>query len=75
MEEAFAKAECLVPNNRIGIQEGFTRWNSTTDYREKPVFRFDGKFACSVVRMSAGGHHTCLIFGRTGYACLSKLIF
>lgn len=65
MEESFAKAECLLPNNRKGLQQGFTRWNSTTDYREKPVFRFDGKFVCSVVRMSAGGHHTCIIFGMT----------
>ena len=65
IEESFAKAECLVPSNRKGVQQGFTRWNSTTDYREKPYFRFDGKFVCSVVRMSAGGHHTCLLFGIT----------
>ena len=73
MEESFAKAECLVPFNRKGVQQGFTRWNSTTDYREKPVFRFDGKFVCSVVRMSAGGHHTCLLFGITSTGISSKL--
>jgi len=52
-----------VPNNRLGIIIGFVRWNTTTDFREKPVWRYDGKFVCSVVRMAAGGHHTCIIYG------------
>jgi hypothetical protein len=63
LTDPFAKAECIVPNGRLGVQLGLARWNSTTDYREKPVFRFDNKFVCSVVRLAAGGHHTCLIYG------------
>jgi hypothetical protein len=66
LEEPISKTECIVPNatgDRMGILEGFTRWNTTTDFREKPVFRFDNKFVCSVKRMSAGGHHTCIIYG------------
>ena len=66
LEDAFSARECLVPNNRRGILVGMTRANSTTDAREKPVFRFDGKFKCSVARISAGGHHTCLIYGDEG---------
>jgi len=63
IEEPFEKTECLVPNNRQGVIVGMTRWNTTTDFREKPVWRFDGKFVCSVIRMAAGGHHNCLIYG------------
>jgi hypothetical protein len=63
LEDAFQQPECLVPNNRLGVMIGHTRWNRTTDAREKPVYRFDGKFVCSVVAMAAGGHHTCLIYG------------
>ena len=66
LEEPIVKTECVVPNTtgeRVGVQGAFTRWNSTTDALEKPVFRFDGKFVCSVKRMSAGGHHTCIIYG------------
>jgi hypothetical protein len=63
LSDPFAQVECLLPEGRIGVQASLTRWNTTTDYREKPVFRFDGRFVCSVQKMSAGGHHTCLIYG------------
>jgi hypothetical protein len=38
------------------------RYNGSSQYSQ-PVFRFDGKFVCSVLRMAAGGHHTCFIYG------------
>ena len=66
LEDPVEKVECFVPNatgERLGVFSGMTRWNTTTDFREKPVFRFDGRFMCSVLRMSAGGHHTCIIYG------------
>jgi hypothetical protein len=59
--DPFVTPECPVPKNRSGIFVGLARKNTTAD---TPVFRFDGKFVCSVVRMAAGGHHTCLIFGK-----------
>ena len=38
------------------------RYSGSSLYSQ-PVFRFDGKFVCSVLRMAAGGHHTCFIYG------------
>ena len=61
--DPFAQVECRLPVGRKGVQSGLVRWNTTTDYREKPVFRFDGKFVCAVQSMATGGHHTCLIYG------------
>jgi hypothetical protein len=58
------KPECrLIPKRRLGVQLGMTHNNSRSTTRDRPAFRFDGKFVCSVLRMSAGGHHTCFIYG------------
>ena len=58
--DPFDKPECKMEQTREGVYVGLARKNTTADI---PVFRFDGKFVCSVMYMTAGGHHTCLIFG------------
>ena len=54
-----ATPECPIPRshcaNNLSLDEGLER--------DKPYFRFDGKFVCTVLQLSAGAHHTCLIYG------------
>ena len=59
-QPAVRKPECVASRKNAGI---FSHWNSTSGFTDRPVFRFDGRFVCSVLRIAAGGHHSCLIYG------------
>lgn len=63
LEPYFRKPECILPKGHVGVQMGWGRWYNGSSLYSRPVFRFDGKFVCSVLRMAAGGHHTCFIYG------------
>jgi len=61
----FSAVECALPDNRQMVLRGLTAdLTATPIVRNVPSFRTDGRFNCAVHQISAGGQHTCVIYGQ-----------
>jgi len=61
----FAAPECKLPEGRTMVLRGLANDLTLVPIqRTLPTFRTDGRFNCAVHQVSAGGQHTCVIYGR-----------